>query len=158
MLTLFHEPTLTANTQTQEENTHTKKFEHMDSDERLELFRKAANALMEHRKSLKSAANRMYLIDPTIYPKGSEKFYKRIRNINSSSVKVYPSVEELKLIFEAYPDELATIREEIGEPSPLEREMQKLWAEVEKLKAWNNHERAQLLKEIRRLEELLKKR
>jgi len=100
----------------------------------------------------------MYLIDPTIYPKGPEKFYKRIRNINSSSVKVYPSVEELKLLFEAYPDELAAIREEIGEPSPLEREMQKLWAEVEKLKAWNSHEREQLLKEIRRLEALLKKK
>lgn len=132
-------------------------FSHMDQDERRDLFLRATDALMDHGKKLQSIANRMYRIDPTIYKKGPEKFYKRIRNIRTVSLGVYPGVKELQLLFEAYPDELSVIRGEIGQPSPLEREVSELKKEVRLLKQWVREEKLLKSDEDASREELTRK-
>lgn len=131
-------------------------LEKMSQNERLELFNQATDHLKRQGISFKTIAAKVHFKIPALS-------YKRIRNIRTDSVKTYPSVEELRAIFDTFPEELKTIRDDIGQPSPMERRVTELEEKIKEVMDFKKNEEekmklyARVLKLQNELEDAYKK-
>lgn len=146
--------------QQEAEPKHMNKLDEMSEQELRDLFIEATNVLKSKKIGTTKAAQRIHL------EKGIVRMNpKRAINIRSDSVRLIPDVEEVQALFDLYPDELKELREQIGQPSPIELKLQELDERISRQEEYSSQEiqrlmkeRARLYQKIAELQEKLKKK